>query len=110
MHKTTPTRTFANFIAHAIGEAMTRPSMDGFLCLQHGFKDQLWLIQRDQALLFETHVHIEYIARLCSRMKRTNSPLKKNLDVLLLKQLELVHESGTCSSKLDTMQRNPKSK
>ena len=36
---------------------MTRPSMDEFLGLQHGFKDQLWLIQRDQALLFETHVH-----------------------------------------------------
>ena len=36
--------------------------MDGFLCIQHGFKDQLWLIQRDQALPFETHVDIEYIA------------------------------------------------
>ena len=35
-----------------------RPSVDGFLCLQHSSKDQLWLIQRDPALLLETHVHI----------------------------------------------------
>ena len=42
---------------------MKRPSIDRFLGLQHGFKDELWLIQRDQALLLETQVHIKYIAR-----------------------------------------------
>ena len=40
----------------------TRPSVDGFLCLQHSAKDQLWLIQRDQASLHETHVHIAWSA------------------------------------------------
>ena len=75
MHQTTPTRIFANCIARAIGEAndnMTRPSINGFLCLQHRFNDQLWLIQRDQALLFEPQVHIEYLAR--SAMVATVGP------------------------------------
>ena len=42
MLKLTPTRMFANCITHVIGEAndnMIRPSIDGFLCLQHGFMD-----------------------------------------------------------------------
>ena len=59
MHYTTPTRT----------------SVDGFLCLQHSFKDQLWL---DQALLFETHVRIEYIARSVGPSPAVRSLLKQN--------------------------------
>ena len=58
-------------------------SVDRFRCLQQSFNDQLWLIQRDQALLLETYVHIARSAMvpmghlqrsdLCSNRGYTNS-------------------------------------